>query len=182
MDRRDRAKTIITCVVFFFYILLLIKILLLSRFSIWEIFDSQRLFSGSVNLIPFQSIIQFMSGGTENLKTFAFGNVAGNIIIFVPLGFYLPLFKKDKRIITNLPLIFTVSILVEATQWIFGIGAADVDDILLNTIGGMVGILGYRLFGLIFRNEKRIRTVSAVLSCAGLPVLLYYLFIIKMRF
>jgi len=87
-----------------------------------ELFNNQRTVVRSINLITFHSIMEYISGGSENLKRFAFGNVVGNIAIFVPFGVYLPLIKNDKKITANLLFIFIVSIFVEIIQGLFGIG------------------------------------------------------------
>jgi len=58
----------------------------LSRVSLSELFDSERTLVRSINIIPFHSIMEYMSGRTASLKEFAFSNVVGNILILVPLG------------------------------------------------------------------------------------------------
>ena len=55
-------------------------------------------------------------------------------------------------------------------------------DVILSTLGGLVGILGFQVLRLILRNEKHVRTTAAVTSLLGVPVLWYLLFVIKMRF
>lgn len=174
MNKRERIKTVILYGVFICYILLLIKILFLSRISHLE--------HRSINLIPFYSIMEYVSSSSANIKAFAFGNVVGNIVIFVPLGTYLSLFKNDKRVITNLLFIFIVSLFVEIIQGTLGIGASDIDDIILNCLGGLIGILGYKFLLFILRNEKKVHTAITILSAIGLPGILYYLFMMRMRF
>jgi glycopeptide antibiotics resistance protein len=174
MNKRERIKTVFLYGVFLCYILFLIKLLILSRVSLSE--------NRSINLIPFYSITEYISGSTSNLKRFAFSNVVGNIVIFVPLGLYLPLLKKDKRVITNLLFIFLVSLFVEIIQGLFGLGASDIDDIILNCLGGWIGILGYKFSLFILRDEKKVHTVITILSTIiGLPILLYLLFMVKLR-
>lgn len=174
MSKRERIETVILYGIFAFYMMLIIKILFLSRVSHLE--------HRSINLIPFKSIAAFVSGSTANLKTFAFGNVAGNILIFVPFGVYLPLFKQDKRLKTNLLFILIASLVVEIIQGLVGIGTSDIDDIILNGLGGCIGILGYKLLLILLRNEKRVHTAVTILSVLGLPAILFYLFMVKMRF
>ena len=158
MNKRERIKTVFLYGVFICYILLLIKILF------------------------FYSIIQYISSSSSNIKAFAFGNVVGNIAIFVPLGTYLALFKNDKRVITNLLFIFIVSLFVEIIQGVLGIGASDVDDIILNCLGGLIGILGYKFLLFILRDKKKVHTAITIISAIGLPRILYYLFVVRMRF
>ncbi|MGU3473686.1 VanZ family protein [Paenibacillus sp. D51F] len=181
MNKRERIKSIFLYVVFIFYIVFLIKLLLLSRISLSEIFNDQRTLNRSINLIPFYSIKEYILGGSATIKKFAFSNVVGNIVILIPLGTYLSLFKKDTRVITNLLVIFFVSLSVEIIQWLLGIGAADIDDIILNCLGGWIGILGYKFLAFILRNEKNVRTAITILSAIGLPVILYILFMVNLR-
>lgn len=131
MNKLERIKTVFLYGVFICYILLLIKILFLSRISLLELFNSQRTLVRSINLIPFHSIMEYIYGSTANLKKFAFGNVVGNIVIFIPLGVYLPLFKKDKRVLSNLFFIFTVSLFVEIIQGLLGIGASEHQTLMI---------------------------------------------------
>ncbi|WP_415639941.1 VanZ family protein, partial [Paenibacillus lupini] len=98
-------------------------------------------------------------------------------------GVYLPLLRNNKRVMNNLLFIFIVSLFVEIIQGILGIGTADIDDIILNCIGGCIGILGFKVLLFILRDEKRVYTAVTVLSViVGLPIIYYYLFMIKMRF
>ena len=92
MNKREKIKTVFLCGVFICYILLLIKILFLSRISILELFNSPRTLFRSINIIPFYSITEYITASSINIKQFAFSNVVGNIVIFIPLGVYLPLF------------------------------------------------------------------------------------------
>ena len=174
MNKRERIKTVFLYGVFICYIFLLLKILVLSRVSHSEV--------RSINLIPFYSIIEYISSSSANIKAFAFGNVVGNIVIFVPLGAYLSLFKRDKGVIRSLLLIFIVSLFVEIIQGILAIGASDIDDIILNCLGGLIGILGYKFLLFILRHEKKVHTAITIISAMGLPYVLYYLLMVKMRF
>jgi glycopeptide antibiotics resistance protein len=181
MNKRERIITVFLYGVFICYILLLIKILFLSRVSLLELFNSQRTINRSINLIPFYSITGYISGNSEILKRFALGNVVGNVVLFIPLGIYLPLFKKDKRVLVNLLFIFIVSLFVEIIQGLLGIGASDIDDIILNCLGGLIGILGYKFLLFILRDEKKVRVAFTMLSAIGVPVLLYLLFVARLR-
>ncbi|WP_241243033.1 VanZ family protein [Paenibacillus whitsoniae] len=157
------------------------KLLILSRVSFLEIFSNQRTFHRSINLIPFNSIGEYIFSSSMTIKNFAFSNVVGNILIFIPLGTYLLLFKENKRVTTNLLIIFFVSLSVEIIQGLLGIGASDIDDIILNGLGGLIGILGYKLLAFLLRDEKKVRTVITLLSALGLPVIFYLLFMIRLR-
>jgi glycopeptide antibiotics resistance protein len=173
MNKRKRIETVFLYGVFICYILFLIKLLFLSRVSLLE--------HRSINLIPFYSIKEYIFSNSATIKRFAFSNVGGNIIIFVPLGTYLSLFKNNKRVITNLLFIFIVSLFIEIIQGLLGIGAADIDDIILNCLGGLVGVFGYKFLLFILRDEKKVRVAITILSAIGLPILLYLSFMVRLR-
>lgn len=181
MNKREPIESVILYVFFIFYILFLIKLLFLSRVSLLDLFNSQRTISRSINLIPFHSIIEFMSGSSSNLRKFAFSNVAGNIEIFIPLGAYLVLLKKDKRVAINILFIFLISLFAEVIQGLLGIGTADIDDVILNCLGGLIGILGYKLLKFLLRDEKRVRTAITIFAAIGIPIILYILFMVRLR-
>ena len=181
MNKREKSETVFLYGVFICYILFLIKLLLLSRISLLSLFDSQRTLDRSINLVPFHSIKEYIFSNSDTIKKFYFANVVGNIVIFIPLGTYLSLFKKNKKVIINLLFIFKVSLFIEVIQSILGIGASDIDDIILNCLGGLAGILGYKFLLFILRGEKKIRVAIAILSVIGLPVLLYLLFMVRLR-
>lgn len=182
MNKRERIETVFLYGVFICYMLFLIKLLFLSRVSIWDLFNSQRTLDRSVNLVPFYSIKEYIFSSSDTIRKFALGNVVGNIVAFIPLGTYFTLFKNNKRVITNLISIFIVSLFIEIIQGLLGIGASDIDDIILNCLGGLVGILGYKFLFFILREEKKVRVAITILSAIGLPVLLYLLFMARLRF
>ena len=103
------------------------------------------------NLVLFKEIKRFYSVMGTHPKMFWL-NIARNILAFMPFGFLIPRLR-DKS--TNLFLagLFSLelSFAVELLQLVFKLGCFDVDDLLLNTIGG---ILGYLLY-LVFRREKQ---------------------------
>lgn len=103
------------------------------------------------NLILFKEIRRFYSVMDTHPKMF-WMNIAGNILAFMPFGFLIPRLR-EKRINLFLAGLFSLelSFTVELLQLIFKLGCFDVDDLLLNTIGG---ILGYLLY-LVFRREKQ---------------------------
>ncbi|MCD1257638.1 VanZ family protein [Paenibacillus athensensis] len=181
MKIRARIETVLLYGIFICYLIFLMKLLFLSRISYAELFHSERTWTRSVNLIPLSSILEYVRGDSETLQQFAFSNVAGNMMIFFPLGMYIPLFRRDKRMRANLLILLLTSVAVEFIQGLLALGTADIDDILLNTLGGWLGLLGYMLLKRLCRSEKRVRTVITLLSVAGLPCILYILFMVRLR-
>lgn len=73
-------------------------------------------------------------------------NLLGNVAAFMPFGFCVPLMKKKPvGALLILLLSFDLSLLIEVMQLIFKVGTFDVDDLFLNTIGGLAGYICLRL-------------------------------------
>ena len=98
------------------------------------------------NLIPFSEIWRFFRYRTlVGIRSYVV-NVYGNILAFVPFGFFLPVaFRSvDRGILPVLNgLIF--SFVVELIQLISKVGIFDVDDLILNTAGVILGYLIFRI-------------------------------------
>lgn len=94
---------------------------------------------GTNNFIPFREIFRYDINSKLFLK-----NVIGNILLFVPFGIFVTLYVKSKGVFPIAILSFIVSCSIEFAQSVIG-RTADIDDVILNTIGG---ILGYFIFKL----------------------------------
>ena len=84
-------------------------------------------------------------------------NLLGNVICFIPFGFLLPTLSHKrgyKNGVTVTMLAWGFSILVETAQVIAKVGAFDVDDILLNTLGGMIGYIVFVIGRKIVKGKK----------------------------
>lgn len=99
------------------------------------------------NLTPFKTIWMYISEFDHfNFFTW-FSNLFGNILAFMPLGFLVPLlFRKTSSMKTIVFLSFFLSFLVESLQFYFRVGGFDVDDMLLNTLGGLCGYITLLIF------------------------------------
>lgn len=104
----------------------------------------------NMNLIPFKTIkemceIVFM-GTRSYLLRLAVVNLVGNIVMFVPFGFLLPLgFKACKRLSRTLLIMFCALLVCEAAQLLSLRGIFDVDDFLFNLAGVCAGYGVFRL-------------------------------------
>lgn len=106
------------------------------------------------NLVPFREIERFWLYRKE-LGIHSFYNLAGNILGFVPAGFFIPILWKNRRgFLFTVCITFQMSLLVEILQLIFRVGSFDVDDLLLNTLGGMLGYCLLTLMGKWRKHEK----------------------------
>ena len=147
--------------VFAFYILLLGLILFRTHHP-----------TRSVNLVPFRGVVSYISGndlvsGQDSaavLHAFALINLLANIFIFVPCGVYITLFRKGKGIWKNVLWVFVISMAVEIVQFITKFGIGDIDDVILNSIGGLIGVLICRLLYLICNDDFKVRRIIAILA------------------
>ncbi|ALC90449.1 hypothetical protein AM500_12125 [Bacillus sp. FJAT-18017] len=91
------------------------------------------------NLIPFTTIGRYFSNYHGMSAT---DQLAGNILAFVPFGIFTTLlFGKWVDPLRVAALSFSLSMLAELAQFTFRVGAFDVDDLILNTLGGILGCL-----------------------------------------
>ncbi len=106
------------------------------------------------NLTPFKEIQRFR----ENVGVLGWRwvllNLAGNIIAFCPFGAILPVLHRNMRSLWKMTVLTALfSACIEGTQFITRLGVCDVDDVLLNTLGG---IIGYLIFAICDQIRKRI--------------------------
>lgn len=87
----------------------------------------------SSNFIPFKEMFRYKLGSRLFLR-----NVVGNVIMFLPYGFFLHYFIRKSNDKLALMLITLLSFTIEFTQLCIG-RVFDVDDIILNILGGMIG-------------------------------------------
>ena len=66
-------------------------------------------------------------------------NLFGNVLIFMPFGFFLPMASRFRSVFATIFWSFMLSLAVEMFQFITKVGCFDVDDLLLNTVGGIIG-------------------------------------------
>lgn len=104
-------------------------------------------FNNSVNLIPFKTIFAYINH-PPNAKT-ALINIGGNILAFLPLGILVPAILKGLRNYRKILLTaLGASLSIEIIQMLLRIGSSDIDDIILNILGGL---LGYAVFYLVLK-------------------------------
>ena len=106
--------------------------------SLFYVVNFQDVSWSTSNFVPFKEIFRYQIFSTSFFK-----NVIGNLIMFMPYGFFVSYFLNldKKREVFFMSLI--VSVTIEVTQLVIG-RVFDVDDILLNVCGGLLGYFVYR--------------------------------------
>ena len=138
---KTRQYRIIAKILFWIYIGFVFYFLLIS-----EIYGrTGEMQEYHYNFVLFQEIMRFWNY-REQLGIFpVFANLAGNILIFIPFGFFVPMSRERKSILATTIGAFLLSLVIESIQLYTRVGCFDVDDLLLNTVGGISGYIGYRI-------------------------------------
>lgn len=122
-----------TNLLFIIYILLLYELLTRAELNTVR----------GYNLVPFSEMFRYEIGSTS-----FYLNVVGNIVIFIPFGYLISTYIKPKRILSILIVSVISSATVEFVQLCIG-RSFDVDDIILNSLGAIIGFLIYIGLGAI---------------------------------
>ena len=135
-------------VIFYLYIIGIFYFVLLSeRYGRDTGYDTSH-----VNLVLFKEINRFWTYrhflSTEAVVT----NLFGNIFAFSPFGFMIPIVLFRAVFATSF-----FSLVIETSQLIMKVGVFDVDDLLMNTVGGLIGYMIYRIVVAVYDlyNRKR---------------------------
>ena len=139
---------------FIIYILCLFQIVTFQDTVSWS----------SNNFIPFREIFRYHIGSRLFLK-----NVLGNVLLFMPFGFFSSYYLKFKKPWVILGLTLVTSFSIEVIQMSIG-RVFDVDDILLNIVGGYFGYLIYSVISRLgdrapdfFKNEIFLDAISIII-------------------
>lgn len=138
-----------------FYLSALIQITVIREWGSFFAFFQKSHNLLRVQLIPFKTTLEELVRGPW---PFCY-HLIGNMIWFVPLGFLAPAvshrFKDWKGLLS---LAFCLSGAIEVLQWCFATGVSDVDDIFLNGLGALFGLMA----GFLFQNRKNLAGSFAI--------------------
>lgn len=98
---------------------------------------------GTNNFVPFKEIFRYEIGSKLFVK-----NIVGNIILFIPFGLFVSYLMKTRRAFPIVVISIITSTVIEYTQLKIG-RTFDIDDILLNVIGGFIGYLIYLVIDIL---------------------------------
>ena len=101
-------------------------------------------FADSTNWIPFKKIIEY-AGNVRAINDWFAKNLICNLVMFIPAGFLVPLFIKYNKFWQVLIYGIVISIIVECLQVLLVVGTGDIDDVILNAFGTIIGFGIYKL-------------------------------------
>ena len=105
------------------------------------------------NLVLFKEIKRFWEYRDQVGMFAMFTNLFGNVIIFMPFGFFMQMASKYRSLFSTVFYSFGLSLCVETFQLVTKVGSFDVDDLLLNTIGGLAGYILFIICAAIRRRH-----------------------------
>ncbi len=147
IQEKNQIRNFWLKILFIIYCLLLITILFLNNeYRRMGNFENINIFSkehyAASNIIPFATIIDYISRlMSHNTNTsIVIVNFATNLLLVAPMGFFIPILfgNRIKNIKQFGILMIIITTLVEIVQFITYRGGADIDDVILNTIGTII--------------------------------------------
>ncbi len=110
---------------------------------LFQLVTSQDLAYGGTNLVPFKEILRYDLFSAAFIK-----QVLGNILLFAPLGYFATYYCKLKGVVSITIISMLSSVTIEIVQHFIG-RSVDIDDVILNVFGGILGFLVYKLLSAI---------------------------------
>lgn len=147
--------------------LLILLWLVLFKFSYEPLAVIDSLQLRSLNLVPFAR--------TRNSE------MISNLVAFIPFGVMLGVIFKRAAFGYKLLVIFAFSLAAEIIQYALAIGVADITDLIMNTLGGFIGLVAYTLVGKYTNdiNLDRFILVAGTLVLLAILYLRIFVFIVK---
>lgn len=145
LSDKNKVKIFSLTIIFIYYIILLFNMVIFARYNTIN----------SYNLIPFKSIIEIFNNC--NIYSIII-NIFGNLLIFIPLEYFIIELFKVNKFILNFSISFIIILIIEIMQYVFKVGVLDIDDLILCTLGMMLFYIIYNKTKekyYVKRNEKK---------------------------
>lgn len=125
MKKKKDISKVIVIISLILYLLLLTWIIVFK----FRLNFSSLKYIRSINLIPFKA-----NGVVNGIK-----ETLINLVLFIPLGMYLQFIIRKKKNL-KLPIVIIISIIYEILQYVLHIGVSDITDVIMNSLGGIIGM------------------------------------------
>lgn len=139
IEDKKKITKLSKSIVFVYYSILIFNMVFFARYNNLN----------SYNIIPFKSIITIFNKG--NFYSIVI-NIFGNLLIFVPLEYFIINLFKINKLSLNLLISFLIILIIEIFQFIFKVGVFDIDDIILSNFGMMT-------FYMLYNKYKNVKEV-----------------------
>lgn len=158
---RLKKKNTLTMVLFFIYLIILTWIIVFKmQFTLTNLGHYR-----NINLIPFGEsvIVNNRIDISEMLM---------NVLAFGPMGVYLSMIEPGESFIRKLLPIFSISLTYEVMQYVLAVGASDITDLIMNTLGGAVGIAVFYCFQKVFK-ENTVKILNILALCGTIVLIAF---------
>lgn len=129
--------------------------------------------TGPANLVPFKTILVYLLG--EKGLMIGGINLVGNIVLLMPVGFLVPLIFRNITWKKTLAVAVAFGFAIEGLQVLLRVGIFDIDDVILNGLGVMIG---YWLFTILAKKLHLMKSenvrIAAVLAIVVVAAALFY--------
>lgn len=130
---------------------------------------------GTANLIPFKTILPYLLG-KQGLIIGGI-NIVGNIILLVPIGFLVPFVFRNITWKIALALAVVAGLMIEGMQAVLHEGIFDIDDVILNALGVMIGYWVFVILANWLRSGKyKTIAIAAITVIAAAAAALYAIY------
>lgn len=126
------------------YCAAMVYILFLQRLGKSSPLTYSEALTANLNLIPFANIYSYITAPIHSALyvKLLLEDIFGNIFVFIPAGFFLPLFiLKFRKFRTFLFIVILIVVIIELLQLFLMLGTCDIDDVILDLLGSMIGFL-----------------------------------------
>jgi glycopeptide antibiotics resistance protein len=160
------------------YCFLLVKVMVLKDVPMLRVGPIALNFGGTQagdpNYIPFKTIMPYLFGSAGWLIGGL--NILGNILLLVPVGFLLPFIFQKMNWKQTIVVAVLSGMIIEGMQVVLHVGIFDIDDVLLNGLGVLLGFWLFLLFQKIMSSTyQKVATIGISTICVGLVVALFFL-------
>ena len=172
-------KHLISTFILIAYSAILIKVMVFKDVPIIRIGSLMLKFGGTqegpANLVPFKTILPYLLG--EMGLLIGAINLLGNIVLLMPVGFLVPFAFRNMTWKKTLVLAVAAGFFIEGMQVVLHLGIFDIDDVILNAIGVMLGYWAFAILTNWVRSGKyKTIVITAVVVFAVAVASLYAIY------
>ena len=169
-------KNLTTTFILIAYCAILIKVMVFKDIPTIRVGSLMLNFAGTnaghgPNYVPFRTIVPYLLG--DKGWIIAGINLVGNIALLVPLGFLAPLVYRHLTWKASLALGAAAGLCIEVMQTVLRVGIFDIDDVILNALGVMIGYCAFVLVAQWIRSKHYKRIAIAGLTAVAAAVAFY---------
>jgi glycopeptide antibiotics resistance protein len=143
------------------YVLVAVHMILFKTIPITAVFSTSIVSLRSISLIPFYTIVEYFTDPSIGFDQWL-QNILGNIALFIPFGIFVSYTGGKRSLSYKTCILLAISLSLEIIQYILSLGSSEIDDVLLNTVGGVIGIAVYKGLGQLTRSREQLLAALVV--------------------